>query len=923
MNSISCFAALWRLVALMMLSASLLSACGGASSTGKVSVADTSQKQALSARAAAGAEADVQVVELVKISELRVSRTVFDFTFQVRVRNTGDTAYDNVSLTIDAAGAGATVRDGTVALASLAAGATTLTEDTVTIRQDRTRPFDAAALVWRVAGTPQAGPPQFTKQERKRVDFGTGANHFTIKAASAGLGGEVELRLDSPNGPVIGRAYTHHTGSPLYFLDYETKLNATVIGVRDVYFNILDYSSPISGGVLQTGDFKFSLLNTGAPVSEAGEFSVYPDVPGMDQSPYYEIRIQKKSVLNSSNLAEVTNWKSAFAWFTEVPEESVPDTTTGAFYSGFIGGWSHTFTNFQLDPDTPVVVKITRKPSNGLNAPAGPIRTAVAHPARKIESMQLIDGAVYITMRNPAQITVDIDGQMDTRNAPRAKPTGWPNGPEQAFPYVGRAKGAHAVSVFANPFITPPDKSDPGVLVVKAGEKLPANLSAGNWHTLYFDSGVHKASVDVNAEGQLVERRWKPEDQIPIISNRSYYIAGDAIVYGNFTDFKKKTETTQNVRFFGHGAISGEKIHHYRSWPEFPNGEYPNSEWHRGIVMRSAENSHIEGITSLNAANHNVEIESSNTKEYIANSVNWFKVIGWRANGDAASVGGRVTMEDCFFRTQDDTHYVGGAVPMRRMVFWNDVNGQAFRADFATDRIRVNDAPSFPKQILIEDIDIIYARGVFNTNSNTGETPITGLIGAERGVDGRILANGVVNTGQMVTFRNILISDPLPSRPLFAFDPRNKVGSYAGFRFENVTYVGKPAFDWKHTLLGGDAGLSHFVFDNVSIDGKKIDINYVNDPAKFRIDRIFDLTFRTRDLIGSTGFNLTKTATNGSIAVDPLPTGSQQLTVRATPTAGYRFVGWSGDVSGTNSAVTITMNRDKAITAIFAPLSQP
>ena len=38
-------------------------------------------------------------------------------------------------------------------------------------------------------------PEGFTWQHMENVNFGEGANYFTIKAASGGLGGEVELRL--------------------------------------------------------------------------------------------------------------------------------------------------------------------------------------------------------------------------------------------------------------------------------------------------------------------------------------------------------------------------------------------------------------------------------------------------------------------------------------------------------------------------------------------------------------------------------------------------------------------------------------------------------------------------------------------------------------------------------------------------------
>jgi uncharacterized repeat protein (TIGR02543 family) len=774
----------------------------------------------------------------------------------------------------------------------------------------------ALSLAACVASTPTPTPvpdvQSFTRQEVKRVDFGSGANYFSIKAASSGSGGEVELRLDRANGPVIGRAYFHHTGSQTYFLDYEAKLNQFITGQHDVYVNFQDYSAPTAGGILKIGDFKFSMTNTNSATGSLGNtgdagLHVYDPVPGLDSSPYYEIRVQEKSKLNSASLTAVTNWQTPFAWFTECAQKSAPDTFTDTAYYAPISGWSHTFTNFELTPGTTIVVKISRKATNSFNAPVGPIRTAVAYPKRHVLSTEVMNGDVYVTMNKPAQVSIDIDGQMDTRNAPRAMPDGWGSG---AFPFSGRKEGSHAVSIFANPFITPPNKNDPSVLVIKAGQKIPANLSQLNWSTLYFEPGVHRTSVDEDAQGNLTERRWKPEDQIPLISNRSYYIPGDAIVYGNFTDFNKTSVETTNVRIYGHGAISGSKILHFKSWSDYSGSVYPDSELHRGIVMKNARNSQIEGVTLLDAANHNIQLVPSDA----TNSIRWIKVIGWRANADAASVEGLITMEDGFFRTQDDAHYIGGANPMRRMIFWNDANGQAFRADFATSRMGPDYRPDYPQQIVIEDIDILYARGMFNTGNN----PILGMIGANGGTPGKTLPNGALNTGQMIIFRNILVSDPLPQSGLFSFNPQSKIGKYAGFRLENVTYVGKQAFGWKNWLFGGDAGLSNFVFDNVSIAGQKIDMDYVNNPAIFNTDgTVSDLTFRIKDIVPSTQFTLTRTATNGSIKLEP--SGSNQLAAKATPKAGYMFIGWSGDLIGTESTVTMTINRDKAITANFAP----
>jgi len=66
-----------------------------------------------------------------------------------------------------------------------------------------------------------------------------------------------------------------------------------------------------------------------------------------------------------------------------------------------------------------------------------------------------------------------------------------------------------------------------------------------------------------------------------------------------------------------------------------------------------------------------------------------------------------------------------------------------------------------------------------------------------------------------------------------------------------------------------------------------------------------------------------------SISVSPQgsgtinPTGGTydsgaQVTLTATPLSGYRFVSWSGDVSGTSPVVTILMDSNKNVTANFA-----
>ncbi|TDP72626.1 S8 family serine peptidase [Roseateles toxinivorans] len=101
---------------------------------------------------AAAADPAATVVALSKLSELRVSRTVFDYVFRVTVKN-GPAAQTDVRAYVEGAGTGTTVIDGNVLVGNLAAGASATPPDTITLRHDRNVAFNPAALRWRVEGT--------------------------------------------------------------------------------------------------------------------------------------------------------------------------------------------------------------------------------------------------------------------------------------------------------------------------------------------------------------------------------------------------------------------------------------------------------------------------------------------------------------------------------------------------------------------------------------------------------------------------------------------------------------------------------------------------------------------------------------------------------------------------------------------------
>src|SRR5205085_11472091 len=70
-------------------------------------------------------------------------------------------------------------------------------------------------------------------------------------------------------------------------------------------------------------------------------------------------------------------------------------------------------------------------------------------------------------------------------------------------------------------------------------------------------------------------------------------------------------------------------------------------------------------------------------------------------------------------------------------------------------------------------------------------------------------------------------------------------------------------------------------------------------------------------------YALNVSATNGTVAKNPdqpnYASGSQ-VVLTATPSGGYQFSGWSGDASGTQNPLTITVDSNKNITANFVAI---
>lgn len=134
-------------MALALAALGLLAACGQSAQDGG---SDTPRMLASVSHKAASAQ--FEVTGLQKLGETRVNRTVYEYTYQVSIRNNGAAAA-NVQAVLTGVPNGVTVIDGQVAAGSIGAGASVSPQDTIVLRIDRTIPFDAAGLAWNIASS--------------------------------------------------------------------------------------------------------------------------------------------------------------------------------------------------------------------------------------------------------------------------------------------------------------------------------------------------------------------------------------------------------------------------------------------------------------------------------------------------------------------------------------------------------------------------------------------------------------------------------------------------------------------------------------------------------------------------------------------------------------------------------------------------
>jgi hypothetical protein len=665
---------------------------------------------------------------------------------------------------------------------------------------------------------------------------------------------------------------------------------------------------------------------------------VYKDVPGLTPSDKYTIKVRSAATNNQ--------WVDVFANYTynraaELGGVSVPRNdgttlvTTVYNYAKHTSAWSHTYGNIEMSKNTPVEVEIAAK--NGFKIANLDFFKATVHPAQKASLATMTNGKVYFTVSNPCQLVIDINGQMDDYNAAINGGVGHP---------------VHAISIFANPVIKKPTLNNPRVYYVEPGLNPVTlkNLNPATFDTLYFKPGVHDLGQDIK-----------------IYPGKVVYLPGDALIYGNINNKGVPkggfTKNGENIRVYGYGTLSGAKITHEDYVP-------PSTISSKGLEIENGLHWRVSGITIVDPANHSVYTIGGDDGLF-----SYTKVISWRANGDG--IGGYEPVEDCFIRTQDDCSYAKGY--RARCTFWKDANAALFHlatipeneatpliiedCDVIYARLRnpvstngggfQQRGDGTPGQ---RNVNVIFRN--FRIHDKLVNMPIIHLV--SYGGSGPATAPTYVGSSYKgILFQNISIAGMAPN------NKQRILGCaaspwYGGLIFDNLTIGGtlvtpqnhQTYFDtnefvrdiWyrmpNYYTITNNTNATQGTFsvnttDSRHIENTTVTLTAVPIPGYAFVSWSGDTTATTNPLSLNMSGNKNITANftfvgtrvltvnqaaNGTILSNPAGTShslNSTVTLTAKPAVGYKFVGWSGDLTNTNVVTSLGMNSNKTLSAVF------
>lgn len=350
--------------------------------------------------------------------------------------------------------------------------------------------------------------------------------------------------------------------------------------------------------------------------TQAQELVVFDSIPGRNSSDHYLCRVKFEN-------EDDTKWRNANVLQTRGKEAH--EDPENAYYNN-IRGFTASWIAFESDfIGSNVIVEIAKKDGS-------PINKAMVRPVGDASPAVISNGKAYVTFSNPANVNVDINGQLEDNY------TGFGyNGPD-----------VHTITLFANPIFEIPTGTD--VKVLQPNEDI-RTINRTTYPKIVFAPGVHNIGL-----------------ALPILSNEILFIPGNAVVHGTIHPLNAwGNNASKFFKVYGSGTLSGENI--IRN---------PNDDTNLATkpFTHQAEGAHLEGFVVVDPAFHTFNMNHSGGNLNNINIYKNLKILAWRINSDGINAFRSSEVSNCFFRVQDDAFYYGASnVNQHDNTVWMDSNG--------------------------------------------------------------------------------------------------------------------------------------------------------------------------------------------------------------------------------------------------------
>jgi hypothetical protein len=584
---------------------------------------------------------------------------------------------------------------------------------------------------------------------------------------------------------------------------------------------------------------------------KAQELITYPDIPGRAPSDKYLCRMRQVGT---------EEWKDAFVLQT-ISKPEVKDAN-GANLTGYknnLLNWTASWIAFEFS-GTAVEVEISK-------VGGSVIKKAMVRPVGHASAAKIENGKAYITFEKPANINVDIDGQMEDR-------------------YTGMGYSGppvHTISLFANPVFKEPKLSNPKVYALNPGEPIPADRSS--WDTIYFKPGVHHIGTPFQ-----------------ISSGKVLYIPGNAVVHGTIHPPDTwGANASYNWSVYGSGALSGEEV-----------ARAPGEKWNKPFTYQ-ANRVRLEGFVVVDPAHHTFNMNNNDENPAKVNVYKNLKILGWRINGDGLNAFRNSEITDCFFRCQDDHFYYGGDnVRISNCVCWSDYNGAVL---YVTKGAKTMESSYF------RDVKVIYHRAGWHYWE--GGRVISFRDRKPGNTIKNVQIKNVLVEDPFPAFPPFYfkMSNPDNSSASIDYDNiiiENVVQEHPGVSGSGDNTYGKP----RNTMLGLDDARK---FTNITFKNCYYNKKWLGsfDDGNFLFNKyVENITFFLEHVKHQISLSVNN-ETGGSVSGDGIYSHSEKATVSATAKPNFKFVCWmeNKDTVSVNPNYTFTVTQGRQINAVFSPLT--